>query len=100
MLKNLGQGVMDRNFPPLLALVQNPGEITYLFQALTINITSFLGYADAFPKLKETILIPMLKEKPGDSSVPIRVPGCATGEEASSIAVLMKERASFSSDEG
>jgi len=41
MLKNFGQVLIDRNFPPLLALVQNPGEVTYNLQQRLLPILHY-----------------------------------------------------------
>ncbi|MEJ2728227.1 MAG: CheR family methyltransferase [Deltaproteobacteria bacterium] len=72
-------------------LRQNSDEIHQLFKDLTINVTSFFRDTFAFKILKEDILQRMLAEKPADSSLRIWVPGCASGEEAYSIVMLIVE---------
>ncbi|MEJ2100593.1 MAG: CheR family methyltransferase, partial [Desulfobacterales bacterium] len=72
-------------------LRQNSEEVLDLFKDLTINVTSFFRDDFAFKILKEKILKILLAEKAENSSLRIWVPGCASGEEAYSIAMLMVE---------
>ncbi len=72
-------------------LRQDPSEVSALFRDLLINVTNFFRDADAFEAL-ETVVIPKLFEGKGaEDSVRVWVPGCATGEEVYSIAILMRE---------
>lgn len=72
-------------------LKKNPAEIHRLFQQLLINVTSFFRDTEAFELLKLEILPALLKDKPDDYEFRIWVAGCASGEEAYSIAMLMRE---------
>lgn len=67
-------------------------EVNALFRDLLINVTNFFRDAEAFDKLRDTV-IPALFEGRQEASALIRiwVPGCATGEEVYSIAILMHE---------
>lgn len=70
---------------------ENPGEINMLFKELLIGVTSFFREPEAFETLKNVAIPKMVAgKKPGD---PIRVwvVGCSTGEEAYSIAIILKE---------
>ena len=73
-------------------LQQSPTEVEDLFKDLLIGVTNFFRDADAFLTL-ETEVIPRLFEGKAAGSV-IRVwsPGCSTGEEAYSIAILLQEQ--------
>jgi two-component system CheB/CheR fusion protein len=72
-------------------LRQEPKEVGALFRDLLINVTNFFRDADAFEALK-TVAIPKLFAGRGaDDTVRAWVPGCATGEEVYSIAILMRE---------
>jgi two-component system CheB/CheR fusion protein len=72
-------------------LRQNPDEAALLFRDLLINVTSFFRDKDAFAALEQTV-IPRLFEKKGPADwVRVWAPGCATGEEAVSIAILLRE---------
>lgn len=72
-------------------LRENPDEAGLLFRDLLINVTSFFRDKDAFAALEQTV-IPRLFEKKGTSDwVRVWAPGCATGEEVVSIAILLRE---------
>ncbi|WP_307796795.1 CheR family methyltransferase [Actinomadura barringtoniae] len=68
-----------------------PEEFARLFDSLLINVTSFFRDPPAWRALKETVLPELLAAK--DPSRPIRVwsAGCATGEEAYTLAILLAE---------
>lgn len=70
---------------------QNPQEEQALFKELLISVTSFFRDNGSFHTLEKVIIPAILKMKKSDSSVRIWVPGCATGEEAYSIAILVIE---------
>ena len=64
-----------------------------LFADLLVSVTTFFRDADAFERL-ETLVIPKLfDDKGAGDSVRVWIPGCATGEEAYSIAILLLEEA-------
>jgi two-component system, chemotaxis family, CheB/CheR fusion protein len=72
-------------------LRQDPEEVRALFRDLLINVTNFFRDADAFEALKETVIPQLFEGRGADDTVRIWVPGCATGEEVFSIAMLMRE---------
>ena len=72
-------------------LTHNPDEVQALFSELLINVTSFFRDPDAFVALAATILPPLLASKPDDYTFRAWVPGCASGEEAYSIAIVPME---------
>src|SRR5689334_6863219 len=67
------------------------GELQALFQELLIGVTQFFRDPDAFEALKSTALVPLITSKPAGEPIRIWVPGCATGEEVYSIAILVSE---------
>ena len=72
-------------------LRQNPDEHQALFRELLIGVTEFFRDAKAFEAL-QTIAIPaLLAGKGAADTFRVWVPGCATGEEAYSIAIAIKE---------
>lgn len=71
-------------------LKRDPREVNALFRDLLINVTNFFRDADAFNKLAE-VVIPKLFENREDGAIRVWVPGCATGEEVYSIAMLLRE---------
>ncbi|MFW6185895.1 MAG: CheR family methyltransferase [Halobacteriota archaeon] len=72
-------------------LQKNHSEIDYLFKELLITVTSFFRDPEAFEVLREQAVVPLLRDADTEGSVRIWVPGCATGEEAYSIAMLVQE---------
>ena len=74
-----------------LALVQaQPQELEQLFQELLIGVTSFFREPEAFQQLTEG-LRELLRAKPDGYLVRVWVPGCSTGEEAYTLAILLDE---------
>lgn len=71
-------------------LEETPSEVDALLKELLINVTSFFRDADAFRAL-ERELVRLVEAKGDDTPLRIWVPGCATGEEAYSIAILVRE---------
>jgi two-component system CheB/CheR fusion protein len=72
-------------------LQNHPAEVQALYEDVLINVTSFMRDPEAFDALKSKVFPIITKDKlPG---VPIRiwVAGCATGEEAYSIAICLLE---------
>ncbi len=73
-------------------LQKTPVEVELLFRDLLIGVTSFFRDPEAFEKLEEKIIPQLLNEKPENGIIRVWVPGCSTGEEAYSIAMLLKEQ--------
>ena len=73
-------------------LQQDSNEATLLFRDLLIGVTNFFRDRDAFAALEK--FVPRIFEGKGaDDTVRVWVPGCATGEEAYSLAILLREYA-------
>lgn len=67
----------------------NPNAVDALFKDLLISVTRFFRDKTEFQSLKE--LLPALLEKKSNTPFRVWVAGCATGEEAYSIAILLSE---------
>ena len=81
-----------RSFDDYVALLKrDASEVIALFRDLLINVTGFFRDADAFAMLEETIIPRLFEGKNASDTVRIWVPGCATGEEVFSLAILMRE---------
>ncbi len=76
----------------VLYLRKNAVECDALFRDLLIGVTSFFRDPDAFLALEEEAVVRLLSNKPARSAIRVWVPGCSTGEEAYSIAILLQER--------
>ncbi len=72
-------------------LNEHPDEVTLLFKELHIKVTSFFRDKEAFEVLNMEILPLLFKNKPENYVFRIWTAGCATGEEAYSIAILFRE---------
>jgi two-component system CheB/CheR fusion protein len=66
-------------------------EVLLLFQDLLIGVTSFFRDPETFEVLAQTVIPRLFEGKFADSTVRVWVPGCATGEEAYSLAILLRE---------
>src|ERR1035438_7798005 len=71
---------------------QTPGEVEALFRDLLIGVTNFFRDPEAFRALEEQVIAKLFAGAPGGAAARVWVPGCSTGEEAYSIAILLAER--------
>ena len=72
-------------------LRRDPDEATSLLRDLLINVTSFFRDSEAFEALRQTVIPRLFEGKGASDWVRVWAPGCSTGEEAISIAILMRE---------
>ena len=68
----------------------DPAEVEALYQDLLIRVTSFFRQPEVFTMLKERIF-PQLAEARAGGQLRFWVPGCASGEEAYSLAIAWVE---------
>lgn len=73
-------------------LQQNEAEAEALFQDLLIGVTQFFRDPEAFAALETQAIPQLLDAKSSGDLVRVWVPGCSTGEEAYSIAILIREQ--------
>lgn len=66
-------------------------EVEALFQDLLISVTEFFRDPAAFEALAATFIPHLLRNRAASGPVRVWVPGCATGEEAYSLAMLLSE---------
>ena len=74
-------------------LEANPQETTLLLQDLLISVTNFFRDRSAFDALERTLVAELFEEQPSAGRIRAWVAGCATGEEAYSVAMLLLEHA-------
>jgi two-component system CheB/CheR fusion protein len=72
-------------------LRKEPAEVDTLLQDLLIGVTNFFRDPQAFAALEEKVIPQLFEGKGPDDTVRVWVPGCSTGEEAYSIAILLRE---------
>jgi len=75
----------------LKVLQRDSREIQALFQDLLIGVTSFFRDPEAFAYLKAEVLPKLFSNQAHRTILRAWLPGCATGEEAYSAAILLKE---------
>jgi two-component system, chemotaxis family, CheB/CheR fusion protein len=75
-------------------LRDNPDEAQALLGDLLISVTSFFRDKEAFQTLELQVIPQLFHGKFSDRAIRVWVPGCATGEEAYSVAMLLLEQAS------
>ncbi len=75
----------------VVRLEQDQDEAVLLFRDLLIGVTTFFRDADAFEAVKRVIVPRLFEGKGTNDAVRVWVPGCATGEEAYSLAILLRE---------
>ncbi|MCX6153160.1 MAG: PAS domain-containing protein [Candidatus Kapabacteria bacterium] len=72
-------------------LRENPIELEILFKELLIGVTSFFRDKAVWEKLQGEVIPDLLNRLPKDYLVRAWIPGCSTGEEAYSLAIVFKE---------
>ena len=70
---------------------EEKNEVEALFKDLLIGVTEFFRDPEAWKKLVGLAIRPMVARKKSGESIRIWVPGCATGEEAYTMAMLVLE---------
>lgn len=73
-------------------LKEHPEETQALLKDLLISVTTFFRDPAAFAVLEQEVLPGILARKDAEAPVRVWVVGCATGEEAYSLAILLAER--------
>ena len=95
MLRRIERRISVKNLPDIAAyaefLREHPEEANALLKDLLISVTNFFRDKKAFDALEKLVFPKLIAN--GNSTKPVRiwVAGCATGEEAYSIAMLAAE---------
>ena len=72
-------------------LEREPPEAQALLKELLIGVTQFFRDSEAFDVLEQKVLPGVVAGRPAEMSIRVWVPGCASGEEAYSLAILLRE---------
>jgi two-component system CheB/CheR fusion protein len=75
----------------LLYLQERPSEIQLLYQDILIHVTRFFREADAFDALRKRVFPAIANSRHPEAAIRVWVCGCATGEEAYSLAIALVE---------
>ncbi len=102
VLRRIGRRMQVLGVDDLAAYLQtlrrDGAEVDALLKDLLISVTSFFRDPEVFATVEHEVIPQLFEDKgPGDQ-VRVWVPGCATGEEAYSLAILLCEHASAMKD--
>ena len=87
----MGLSHFDNVAEYLAHLREHPEEVKRLARDLLVSVTSFFRDPDAFSTLETEVIAPLIQAKDADAPLRVWVPGCATGEEPYSLAMLLLE---------
>lgn len=73
-------------------LNDHPEEAALLQKDLLIGVTEFFRQPQAWQALEEKVIAPLVADAVPDSEIRVWVPGCSTGQEAYSLAMLLSEQ--------
>jgi len=72
-------------------LQENSQELNLLFKELLIGVTNFFRDPTAWEQLRTQVIPGLLADRPAGQAFRAWVPGCSTGEEAYSLAIVLRE---------
>jgi two-component system, chemotaxis family, CheB/CheR fusion protein len=75
----------------VIYLQDNPGEVDILLKELLISVTNFFRDPEIWDRLKESVIPSIIDKSPEGSIIRVWVPGCSSGEEAYSLAMVFRE---------
>jgi len=84
-------GILNKS--AYIALLQkDPAEVDALFRDLLIGVTEFIRDPEAWSTLDAEVISPLVARKNRDEPIRIWIPGCSTGEEAYTMAMMVLDR--------
>jgi two-component system, chemotaxis family, CheB/CheR fusion protein len=89
--RRMGVHKIDKIVSYIHFLQENPKEVDILFKELLIGVTSFFRDNAVWEKLEETVIPNIIDSHKDGSVLRAWVPGCSTGEEAYSLAIIFRE---------
>jgi two-component system CheB/CheR fusion protein len=96
LLRRLERRMQLGHFPDipayLASLHQDEAELQRLVKNLLIGVTRFFRDREAFDELAGQVIAPLVRRKDPGAVIRVWVPGCATGEEAYSLVILLLEQ--------
>lgn len=87
--RRMGLARIDSIKEYVARLRTDPEELERLRKDLIITVTHFFRDPEAWKALNETVIPALFKDREEDAPIRVWVPGCSTGEEAYSIAMLL-----------
>ena len=102
VLRRIARRMQISGQPDLTAyrdfLRHQPNETERLLQDMLISVTSFFRDPKAFDVLEAEVIAELVERSPFRNDLRVWVVGCATGEEAYSVAMLLRERAELQAE--
>ena len=96
VLRRIERRMQVNAIPDLISyrdfLRDHESETAPLLQDMLISVTNFFRDPEAFEALEVETIGRIIEQRSNTESIRIWVPGCATGEEAYSIAILFREQ--------
>jgi two-component system, chemotaxis family, CheB/CheR fusion protein len=89
--RRMGLRHVERIADYVRLLTSEPAEANALFEDLLIRVTSFFRDPDAWQVLQQDVIRPLVERKEPHTGLRAWVPGCATGEEAYSLGIMLIE---------
>jgi two-component system CheB/CheR fusion protein len=89
--RRMGIHQIDKIASYIRYLQENTEELDLLFKELLIGVTSFFRDGAPWEQLRESVIPALLAGRPAGHALRAWVPGCSTGEEAYSLAIVFKE---------
>jgi two-component system CheB/CheR fusion protein len=89
--RRMGIHQIDKMPTYIRYLQENPQELDLLFKELLIGVTNFFRDPTAWEQLRDEAIPELLANRPAGQALRAWVPGCSTGEEAYSLAMVFKE---------
>jgi two-component system, chemotaxis family, CheB/CheR fusion protein len=89
--RRMGIHQIDKIATYVRYLQENSQELDLLFKELLIGVTSFFRDPEAWKELGGKVISELIASRPSGHAFRAWVPGCSTGEEAYSLAMVFKE---------
>lgn len=89
--RRMGIHQIDKIAGYIRYLQENSQELDLLFKELLIGVTSFFRDPAAWDELRNKVLPTLIASRPAGHVLRAWVPGCSSGEEAYSLAMVFKE---------
>jgi two-component system CheB/CheR fusion protein len=89
--RRMGLHQLNRIDDYLRYVRENPKEVELLLGELLIGVTSFFRDPEVWEQVKSEVLPALLANRPVGGLLRAWVPGCSTGEEAYSLAIVFRE---------
>ncbi|HEY3372327.1 MAG TPA: chemotaxis protein CheB [Prolixibacteraceae bacterium] len=89
--RRMGIHQIDKIASYVRYLRENPAELEILFKELLIGVTNFFRDGEVWEHLKDKVIPSIIDKLPHGYVLRAWIPGCSTGEEAYSLAIVFKE---------